>query len=307
MASAGAAELTRTPVKGVHRVCPSPAWHIAESANFRVLQYGTESPSPQILEVCEKLRMELTAKWLGAASNPPWNPKCDIVLHGDDASYAKAVGPGADSTIASSLIDQQKGRIRQRRIDVRATDAQWHEAALPHEMTHVVISDRFIGRRLPRWADEGLAILADPAQKQDGHLRDFQRALAGQDTFRVVELLTLEDYPAAHRWAAFYGQSASLAQFLVRRGTPEQFVGFLQRSLDKGYETALRDTYRIAGVAELERAWSSDLNATRSASVSAPIQVTVSQANRRAASVFRLPAAQISVAPISWQIAEPAK
>jgi hypothetical protein len=250
----------------------------------------------------------LTAKWLGAAGAAVWSPKCDIVLHASDASYSQAVGTGAAGTVASSLIDQQHGRIRQRRIDVRTTDAQWQVTALPHEMTHVVISDRFVGQRLPRWADEGLAILADPAQKQEGHLRDFQRAVAGRNTFRVVELLAMEEYPAAHRWAAFYGQSASLAQFLVRRGTPEQFVNFLHSSLEKGYETALRDTYRIASVAELERAWNSDLTAARAAGAPVPVRAAVARTavsdaggpnSNQIVATGDHPRA-VGIAPISW-------
>lgn len=276
VAVAQAAELTRTPVKGGHRACLNAAWHITESKNFRVMRYGTEPVEASIAAGCESLRSELVARWLGADADVAWLPKCDLVLHDTSASYVQAVGAGGAATIASTLVDQQKGKIRQRRIDVRVSDPQWQVSALPHELTHVVLTDRFVGQRLPRWADEGLAILADPATKQDGHLRDFRRAVATQDTFRTVELLALEDYPAANRWAAFYGQSASLTHFLVRRGTPEQFVAFLQLSLKKGYEPALRETYNIGSVAELERQWNSDLVASRYTLVSSTRQLASS-------------------------------
>jgi hypothetical protein len=267
--AAGAAELRSAAAKAARPADPKPAWLITESANFRVLVYGCQPASKQVCDLCETLRTELTERWLGAeavkkAAASAWSPKCDIILHSNAAGYVQAVGPGSDATVASSLVDQNQGRIHVRRIDVRGTDPHWQTAALPHELTHVVLADRFAGQRLPRWADEGVAILADPFAKRQGHLRDLQSALANRGAFRVVELLTLDDYPPAHRWAAFYGQSASITQYLVERGdSSEQFVDFVECAMQKGYETALRDIYRINGSAELERDWNAHLRSPK--------------------------------------------
>ena len=57
--------------------------------------------------------------------------------------------------------------------------------ALPHELTHLILADRFSPRQVPRWSDEGMAVLADPAEKQRLHLRDLRQALADA---RVPEL-----------------------------------------------------------------------------------------------------------------------
>ena len=246
------------------------------------MQYGLSPVRQEVADGCESLRAALADKWLGADEARAWTPKCDIVLHPNDASYVQAVGAGGASTVASAMIDQQKGTVRQRRIDVRATDPQWQVTALPHELTHVILSDRFAGQRLPRWADEGLAILADPVAKQDGHLRDLQRALDGRTAFRVVELLSLEDYPPANRWGAFYGQSVSLTRFLVQRGSPEQFVDFVQLSQQAGYEAALRDSYQIASIAELERQWSRHLEALPAPVEARPSETRVSEVSAKA-------------------------
>ena len=104
-------------------------WHILETANFRVLQYGTTPVEARAGEACEALRTALCAKWASDAPAAAWMPKCDVVLHPNDASYFKEVGPGAVSTLASSLVDQHQGRIRTRRIDVRAVDSDWRSAA----------------------------------------------------------------------------------------------------------------------------------------------------------------------------------
>ncbi len=245
------------------------SWLVTESANFRVLVYGAQPASRQICDSCETLRSQLIEKWLGAgaaqkAVSEPWSPKCDIIIHSTAAGYVRAVGPGGNMTVASSLVDQDRGRIHVRRIDVRGQDAHWQTSALPHEMTHVVLADRFAGQRLPRWADEGVATLADPFAKRQGHLRDLHQAVATRSAFRIAELFTMDDYPPASRWAAFYGQSISLTEYLVDRGqSSEQFVNFVECAMNKGYETALREVYRINGPAELERDWMASIRATK--------------------------------------------
>ncbi len=232
-----------------------PKWHVLETANFRLLQYGTAPVAASAGETCESLRTTLRAQWAADLPAAAWTPKCDVVLHPNDASYFKEVGPGAVSTLASSLVDQQLGRIRTRRIDVRSSDSDWLSAALPHELTHVVLADRFAGRQLPRWIDEGAAILADPADKRTRHKQDMCGALANRTAFRVVELLTLEDYPAAHRWGTFYGQSASVVEYLVEQKTPAEFLQFVDLALEQGYETSLRQVYGISGISQLEQDW----------------------------------------------------
>ena len=273
--SVGAAEPQSAASKGARRACPTLGWHIAESRNFRVLVYSVEPADARVCDRCEALRGQLIEKWLGADSRAQaeassWSPKCDIILHTSSASYVKAVGPGGAATVASSLVDQDHGKINLRRIDVRGMDPDWQSAALPHEMTHVVLADRFAGQRLPRWADEGVAILADPDTKVQGHLRDLEQAVATRNAFRVVELFALEDYPPANRWAAFYGQSASLTQFLVSRSdSSEKFVDFVELAMHRGYDAALRDVYQIHDAAELERAWRAQLRASK-----APVRAT---------------------------------
>jgi hypothetical protein len=234
---------------------PRPVWHVLETANFRVLSYGTHPVAASAGQACETLRTELYAKWIGDDSAADWLPKCDVVLHPTDASYLREVGAGAASTVASSLIDQLQGQIRTRRIDVRTSDSDWQTAALPHELTHVVLAGRFAGRALPRWIDEGAAILADPTAKRLGHKQEITAALANRSAFRIVELVTLDDYPAAHRWGTFYCQSASVVEYLVSQKSPADFVQFVELALDEGYDTSLRKVYGIAGIAGLERNW----------------------------------------------------
>ena len=230
-------------------------WNVIESANFRFCSRGKLSLSDKTIQATESLRERLSAKWSGKPSAAPaWRPKCDIILHGTAAAYRSAV-PGGGQTLGSSVIDVANDAVVTRRIDIRADQPGWFDGVLAHELTHLVLADLFPGGRVPAWADEGMAMLADPAGKQDAHLRDLWLAQSQRGTFRLVELLAMQDYPSPDRQAAFYGQSVSIVQYLVERGTPAQFVQFVRTGAERGYEQALRDTYRFNGVAELERHW----------------------------------------------------
>jgi hypothetical protein len=231
-------------------------WQVLETANFRILSYGSQPVDAGVGTACERLRGELCSKW-HADRGVAWTPKCDVVLHPNDASYLREVGAGATSTVASSLVDHNAGKICLRRVDVRAQQSPWQTASLPHELTHVILADCFVGKLVPRWIDEGAALLADPADKQLRHKAELAGAVADQSAFRVVELLTLEDYPASNRWGAFYGQSLSLVEYLTQQRSTDDFIRFVQLSFDRGYDASLREVYGLADVAALERSWKS--------------------------------------------------
>jgi hypothetical protein len=122
------------------------------------------------------------------------------------------------------------------------------------------LRDRFPAEALPHWADEGTAVLADTADKQYRHARDLQQALVGRATFDAAELLNAGDYPEAGRLGTFYGQSASLVNYLVQRKGHARFVEFLDHAANHGYDAALNEHYAIEGVSDLDRQWRSQVD-----------------------------------------------
>lgn len=234
----------------------------AASDNFIVRNYHAGHDARQVAQHCEQWRSRLQQFWCDREAEA-WTPKCTVIVHGSGQSYLATVGAGGAQTFGSSLI-QFDGRrcVCQRQIDFRG-DSPSGIASLPHEMTHVVLADLLGGRQPPRWADEGMAMLADSREKQMLHDRDLNQGLANRTAFRVAELVA-SDYPHPSRTAAFYGQSASLTAFLALRDDPARFVAFLQRSLDHGYDAALREVYGIANLGELERLWHQQRLAWRS-------------------------------------------
>jgi hypothetical protein len=238
----------------------SSGWAVHRSANFRVCT--TRGQAEAISYVCETLRTEYQQTWLEQTSAEAWSSQCEVVIHPTVSSYLAHVGRSGNNSSGCSTIKIERGEIVSRRIDIRADGTDMLQTALPHELIHVVLADAFVNRSLPRWADEGIAVLADPHEKQHGRHYDLHAALNSRRTFRVAELVSLEDYPGEGRLGVFYSQSGSLVDYLVKIGTPGQFLRFVQEAGSKGYDSALRNMYDIDGVADLERRWLTSVGGT---------------------------------------------
>lgn len=226
---------------------------VSASSSFVVRSYRGGPAAESMLAECRRLKREFDELWFPASETTPWSPRCEVVLHGARASYLAAVGRGGGMTRGSSLLEFQGARIVTRRIDLLIDDD--HEAtALRHELMHVVLAGHF-KQSLPRWVDEGLATLADPAEKRRRHRDDLDYALQTETQMPLIRLLALEQVRSSEELAVFYGQSLSVVQFLVQRRGRDEFVRFVRAALDRGYDRALRETYEIDGIAHLQRLW----------------------------------------------------
>ena len=144
----------------------SGTWLILKSENFRVC---TQSPGlflDHVPGLSESLRSALQATWFDQQQAPDWSPRCDVIVHRTLAGYTRSLGPSVGNSVGCATIGLDAGRVVSRRIDIRLDDDDWTSDALPHELTHVVLADRFSVRRIPPWADEGLGVLAESSEKQ---------------------------------------------------------------------------------------------------------------------------------------------
>jgi hypothetical protein len=226
----------------------------AESANFVVRSLARGHDARVTAAWCEQWRAKLQSFWCGE-DRAAWSPKCEILVHAGRSSYLAVVGSGGEATYGSSLIqfDREKN-VARRRIDFRG-DSQLGIETLPHELTHVIVADMLEGQQPPRWADEGMAMLADSAAKRALHERDLAAGLANRTAFRLPELFALQSYPHPARVPAFYGQSVSVAALLANREDPVRFIEFLKLGGRVGYDRALAQVYGIADMAALEQLW----------------------------------------------------
>lgn len=248
------------PVKMVTAVSVRPATIPAEtrrfeSTNFVVQSYLRPARADEVARHCETLCHQLRRRCLGTEEAPSWNPKCEVVIHPTRQSYLEAVGQGGGQTVGSSVIGIDAGRILNRRIDLLAEDRNRALSALPHELVHVLFAELFPNAAPPRWAEEGFALLNDPNDKQARHRRDLYDALRTKTTLSLNSLFSATDYPTGWRRAVFYGQSMSLVEYLTGLDTPQQFVRFVNLSMDTGRDHALKAIYHIDGLGDLERRW----------------------------------------------------
>ncbi|MFO0915891.1 MAG: hypothetical protein U0795_23230 [Pirellulales bacterium] len=253
---------------------PSPLY-ARQSDSFRVISNSAEHASSYVLERCEQLKETLQRVWLGDSSPASWRPRCQIVVHTERAGYLRAVGPQGQQTLGSSWIEFDSGRPAVRRIDLLA-DNQGNLSALAHELTHVVLADRFQGRQPPRWLDEGVATMADSSDKRLLHRRDCRYALETGSALRLVEVLHLESFHSAEEVPPFYGQSLALVDFLASKGAPGTIVDFAESAMNHGYDHALRLHYDIPSVAALEQLWRKHAHSGAPATLFASLNTKIS-------------------------------
>lgn len=228
-------------------------WARAETTNFRIFHAASEADADKIARIAEATRASMTRKWFGE-DPADWTPRCDVYVHPTGNGYAKATGAPATAP-GHSTIKQDNGRVLERRIDLRGDDPNMMVGVLPHETTHVVLAGRFGTHYVPRWADEGMAVLSEPRDRVEMHLKNLPKHQGEGTLFSVSELMRLSEYPEPRRIGPFYAQSVSLVDFLCKKKDPATFARFLREALDGNTESALRRHFGYASSADLEREW----------------------------------------------------
>jgi hypothetical protein len=218
-------------------------WLVTETTNFRIFHNQDRAFAERVALIAERTRLTMSKKWFGA-DQPTWTPKCEIVLHATAADYQQQTGVPSTSPGHSRIeTDPTTFRVSGRRIDLHIDTMGMLEAVLPHEATHVVLAGNFGTHQVPRWADEGMAVLTEPLEKIEQHRRNLAKAQRDGLLFGVKELMDLPNYPDGSRIAAFYAESVILIEFLTTQRGPETMTAFLRDGLDTGYESALRKHY----------------------------------------------------------------
>lgn len=233
-------------------------WQVAETTRFRILHNQSPELVEKVATVAERTAGDMHRKWFGGEA-AAWNPKCDLVLHATANDYTRLTGVAGHSPGHSRMEIDTGGRVAGRRMDLRCDMPGMLEAVLPHETTHVVLAGQFGRHHVPRWADEGMAVLSEPRDKIEQHRRNLVRNQ--RDLFTVRDLMNLQEYPQPRRISTFYAQSVVLVDFLSQQRGPQVFAAFLREGLDRGYEAALQKHYGYRGFDDLQVRWNQQLRA----------------------------------------------
>lgn len=239
-----------------HTAREGKGWALAETANYRVFHATSEAQAARAARLAEAARTALSSRWFGAVP-PNWSPRCDIYLHPTVVGYSRATKvPQTHPGHSSIGMDDKTGEVVSRRIDLRMDDVNLWSSTLPHEVTHVILAGHFgKNQHLPRWADEGIAVLSEARARPGLYTQMLPAARREDKLFRVDVLLRLDDYPDASRVALFYAQSISLVDFLVKKSGPVTLTRFIRDGLSSGYEPAMKKHYGYASFKEMEQDW----------------------------------------------------
>jgi hypothetical protein len=231
-------------------------WQVHLTASFRIFHFDAASAA-RVGLAAEAIRTRQLREWLGAAHHTAWSPRCDIYLFPTTRVLVQMSGRDAKAGSASAQHARlTRGRMLTRRLNLAGDDAHLLRATLPHEISHVIVTELLEGKRVPLWAHEGLAVLAEPGDASRRRYAEIlDEFLARKQTFPVSALLEMSRYPDEEFNSLFYAQSVSLTRFFLARGGQALFLRFLRAAPAGRAEAAIREHYAIDGLLELQRQW----------------------------------------------------
>jgi hypothetical protein len=215
------------------------------STNF-IIEAPTEETAKQLAETAEAARKDLALKWLGKEL-PPFAEPCPIRVTLQDAA------PGGATSIAFD-----RGQVLSRDMHVEGALERVRVGVLPHEITHVLFAE-FFRRPIPRWADEGGAVLGEDKGTQQIYL-ERMRNILGLRPDRAIplrRLFPMTDYPSD--LMVLYAEGTTVSQFLVEAGGRKEFLDFVSDGMDGDWDKAVKDHYGWKDVDELEEKWRASL------------------------------------------------
>jgi hypothetical protein len=157
------------------------------------------------------------------------------------------------------------GGVVSRQMSIEGPVERLTAAVLPHEITHTVFAHRF-GRPVPRWADEGGAVLSEDETEFRRHDRLCREYLNAGKAMSLRRLFALREYPSDP--LVLYAQGYSVAAFWTRTGGKPQFLDFVDHGTRHGWDSAVQkycSAYGYRTVEEFEHAWLTYLRMTRPA------------------------------------------
>ena len=245
---------TRIRPQKVGRAGPRvEGWQQWETGSFRIF-HDDPALAAEVAAVAEATRADQSRRWLGATPKAAWTPRCDLYLYPTAAAYAEQTGQAEDSE-GFSTIGQDAGRVVARRVNLRADHPEMRSHVLPHEVTHVVLADLFPDQPIPKWADEGIAVMAEPAGSQRRRVAPLADPLAAGKVFRLADLMKAADYPEPRYYGLFFAQSVSVTRYLVDMKGPAHFSKFLKAAQRNGLDPELKRHYGVEGAEDLQRRW----------------------------------------------------
>lgn len=215
-----------------------------EEALFRTENFVVTAPTRELAEQvgkwAEHYRRNKAIEWIGQKM-PTWDRPCPLKV---------TVTLNGSGGATSFTFD--RGQILSIDMHIEGEADRLIADILPHEITHTVLAYYF-RTPVPRWADEGAAMLSESAASRARHERMMAKVIDVERLLPLRDLLRRHHFPKDT--AAFFVQSLSLTDFLVWSGGRKNFLAFVAQGERDGWDEAARSNYGYKTVEELERAW----------------------------------------------------
>jgi hypothetical protein len=193
------------------------------------------------LEAAERHRKAQAIGWLGKEL-PPWPEPCPL--------HVKITLNGTGGATSFAF---ENGKILSRNMNLEGSLDRILVNCLPHEVAHTVLADHF-RTPLPRWADEGAAVLSEDEEERERHGKlAMQIARTPGRLMALRRLFALRDFP--QDVMVLYAQGYAVTQYLVDKKDRKTFLKFVKQGMDDGWDKAVQTHYGYRNVEALEDEW----------------------------------------------------
>jgi hypothetical protein len=217
--------------------------------NFRV-----EAPTPEIAQqagqYAEQYRKQKALQWLGQEM-PQWPDPCPLRV------TITMNGSGGATSFAFD-----NGRILGQDMHIEGSLDRLMASVLPHEVTHTVFAYYF-RRPVPRWADEGGAVLSEDDIERNRHDQLVRQILNTPGrAIPLRRLFSMTKYPSDVM--VLYAEGYSVSNFLVSSNNSRGvFLNFVAQGMRGDWDAAVKANYGYNSVEELEKGWVESLYHSR--------------------------------------------
>src|SRR5262249_20428295 len=155
----------------------------------------------QVARAAEAAREAQAKRWGSAVTAAGWDPRCEIVLFPNAQDFSRETMQPPDSP-GFSTMGMNEGRVVLRRVHLPAAHPNLAKASPPPGPPPRALADLSPLQQTPRWADEGMAVPAEPASEQSLRAADLDQPLRASRLFKVRDLVVM-DYPAPEHWGLY--------------------------------------------------------------------------------------------------------
>jgi len=181
---------------------------------------------------------------------PPWPEPCPLHVK---------ITLGASGGATTFNFDFAQGYVWQT-MQIEGSLDRLLKSVLPHEVTHTVFAYYF-RCPVPRWADEGGAVLSEDDIERTHHDQLVRQILNARREIPLRRLFHLREYP--NEVGALYAEGYSVADFLVRSRGQLAFLAFVAQGMQGNWDAAVQAHYRYQNIEQLEEAWKTYLRNTK--------------------------------------------